>query len=192
MELIIIMNQTASIDVSELKFYEGKEDPWKVFPEEPIRGTVGCYAANRAGSFDMFIVIDYDKTNGKMHVIMPRMRIDKYEDVIFGNDKLIENFKTTFDCECNDDDLIKGGCRCGVDKKIFKEYAKTFKPTKPGYEYKVTQLSKADSSIGLLQEFVKREMINDLDNIDANRIAWNNMKDIAVKEIEFLSDEEDD
>lgn len=98
-------------------------------PDEPKVGTVGCFTADRAPNWDLFVIVGYDQETHTITAIFPRLRLnDKTGTIEVGQDKLNESFETTVKCECpppcQGDDF---GCHCGAYERINDEYLETFK-----------------------------------------------------------------
>ncbi len=84
--------KTTTISSAKLKFYGRSRD---LFPEIPSRGIVGSHNMPRIGSYNLFVVINYEKDIECLHVIYPRMRIIDNE-VKLGVDKMKEFSRKDF------------------------------------------------------------------------------------------------
>ena len=152
-----------SINVSDLKFHEGNSDPWKSFPEEPEKGIVGCCDMDRAEPWDIFVVVSYEKESDVIYAIMPRIRIDKDNNILLGVDKLSEKFEPVVKCKCRPprqgEDFC---CHCGAKDEVDSAYVLTFKPVSADYKYKVIRFKRP---LGYpFFDFVTKEMVNRLDS----------------------------
>lgn len=120
------MQEYHSIKPEDLIFYEGKDPVWRVFPKEPTRGVVGCFTADRAPDWDIFVVMDYNKDTNLIKAIMPRIRLNN-RTIELGQDKLTEKYKTKIKCTCplpsQGDDF---SCDCGAYELIGTDYKTTF------------------------------------------------------------------
>ena len=66
---------STTFDPSNLKFYSRSKKSWSgPFPKNPILGTVGCFGADRAPWWDLFVVIDSDTTNNQLNVIIGKAK----------------------------------------------------------------------------------------------------------------------
>jgi len=150
----------------ELLFNEAKGWENWALSDVPQIGTVGCFCADRAPSWDLFIVVDFDKETHTITAIFPRMRYDEETDQIkIGQDKLKETFQTTITCKCSapcqGDDFC---CHCGADELIREEYQKTFEEVADiDYETRSFVHDKFRKFDYVYHQHVNKETINFLD-----------------------------
>lgn len=110
-----------------LIFRETGIDDWSI-PISPAIGTVGCFSADRAPNWDLFIIVGFDEVTHMITAIFPRVRLNKETNEIqIGQDRLNENYQTDIKCNCKTpcqgDDFF---CHCGADRRLQEEYKKTF------------------------------------------------------------------
>lgn len=146
--------------MDKLIFYEGIEK-WSRLPTNPKSGMVGCYGADRAPCWDLFIVKNYDIKTKKITAIFPRMRLIN-NNIVLGVDKLTEKYKNNFNCicrhPCQGDDFF---CHCVADKQNRDYYSNTFIEVDCNYKYSSIEFPIPTGWIFL--ELLLKNNINELD-----------------------------
>lgn len=146
----------------------GKDvDRYWSLPQKPEIGTVGCFTADRAPNWDLFVVVDFDEKTHMITAIFPRLILDENSgNVLIGQDKLNECWHCDIQCECpaprQGDDF---GCHCGASEKINEQYHKTFKemPDNTKYEAITFVHYQFREFNWIYHEHVKKEYLYELD-----------------------------
>ena len=104
-----------------------ESNDWSL-PEQPQIGTVGCFTADRAPDWDLFVIVDFNPETHLITAIFPRLKLNmETGNISVGQDKLNENFQDTTECVCplpsQGDDF---GCHCGAYETIKEKYHNTF------------------------------------------------------------------
>lgn len=136
-------------------------------PKLPLPGMVGCFTADRALPWDMYVVISYDTDTNMITAICPRIRVDADDSVKLGVDKMTETYERPASCTCSPprqgDDFC---CNCGAYEAIRKHYTLTFAEAEADLSYKTMEFEHVENrkefSFVYLQWLGKSE-INDLD-----------------------------
>lgn len=111
-------------------------DNWEL-PTSPNIGTVGCFVADRAPPWDLFVIVDFNEETHTLTAICPRIRLTDEKKVQIGQDKITEEFYDDTECVCppiqQGDDFY---CNCGAFEKINENYRNTFVEAPEDTQYK--------------------------------------------------------
>lgn len=106
-------------------------------------GSIGQFDADRALPWDPFIKVWESEDNKQIGVIFPRF-CQKDDKLLFGVDRITEEYDFKHECKC---EIYFGGdfvCRCGADEKNVSDYASSFKEVSKDYLYNVIKINLND------------------------------------------------
>lgn len=114
-------------------------ESWENFPAVPVKGMVGCFMADRADDWNVFVVVDFDEELKRVDAIFPRLRFAANGDLEWGQDRITEVYESPVECVCPP--ICQGSdfrCYCGASDTTNAHYATTFKPMDDAnHSYKV-------------------------------------------------------
>ncbi|SPN79232.1 Hypothetical protein BRZCDTV_225 [Brazilian cedratvirus IHUMI] len=161
-----------SLKASDLKF-SSPEERYEDLPENPLYGMVGNITADRYPSWNIFVVVGYDKESDVCSVVFPRIKC--VDGVIqLGQDKLSPQelkiqMKVVEESEnfCHRDCInpVRGVTRLCVscyEQRLHEMYAKTFESVGEEGQYIVCTYHNL-KSYSLLVQYSR---IEDLDYLD--------------------------
>lgn len=153
------MQNKVSLNLNDLRFSE------PTVPDELVRGDVVCWAADRCGAWDLFVVISANNENQTAIVCYPRMQ-NMNGQIQLGQDKLIEDRVQLTDCQtCHSQDYPGQGYvpySCQHESENIQKYRDTFQASELT-EYQTKQISIARDAYWPYLWYVSPNEINELD-----------------------------